>query len=131
MSDDTSRQLRALRGALEKYAAAAEALFERGPMLPGTIYDTARRCGNPGCRCARGELHPQMVLKLRHERSNRGLSAAVRERLEPLVTRYKRFRAARSALQAAHRDVIARVDEIELALTVEPTEGLLRGEAKA
>jgi hypothetical protein len=125
VNDEPGRRRRDLRRALERYVQAAEPLFERGQVLRGTIYDTARRCGKEGCRCAAGELHPQAVLKLREERSNRGLKAAARERLEPLVLRYKRFRAARAALQAAHRDIMAQVDELERVLAVDPPSALV------
>jgi hypothetical protein len=127
--DEASQRRRDLRKALDVYVSAAEPLFERGRLLRGTIYDTARRCGKPGCRCAAGELHPQMVLKLREERSNRGLKPAARETLEPLVARYRRFRAARAALQAAHREIMACVEALEGALAIEPSE-LLSCEAK-
>ena len=33
-----------------------------GPVLQGTVASIGVRCGNPGCRCARGEKHVSNVL---------------------------------------------------------------------
>lgn len=57
------RQLRARRRRLARALPAVEEL------LRGTQLSQSRRCGKPGCRCARGELHgPYTYLSLARSR---------------------------------------------------------------
>ena len=39
-----------------------EPFFSDRPVIKGTVYELKRRCGKPGCKCARGELHTRMVV---------------------------------------------------------------------
>jgi hypothetical protein len=32
-------------------------LMEPGQMVAGSLYKVYRKCGKPGCRCAKGEMH--------------------------------------------------------------------------
>lgn len=38
--------------------ARLKRLAKVGPMIDGSLVVIYRRCGNPNCRCARGEKHP-------------------------------------------------------------------------
>ncbi|MCA1697466.1 MAG: hypothetical protein LC790_00590 [Actinobacteria bacterium] len=77
-------QLRARRRRLARALPAVE------EMLRGTALEQGRRCGKPGCRCARGELHgPYTYLSLGRERGRArlvyvpaALAGAVRRRAE-------------------------------------------------
>src|SRR5208283_4267213 len=53
------RDILQLRGRLEQLLARALA---RAPLVKGNVYEIARRCGTPRCRCTRGQLHRSMVL---------------------------------------------------------------------
>jgi hypothetical protein len=77
------RELRARRRRL------ARALGDLELYLPGTLQRQGRRCGRPGCRCQRGELHgPYTYLAVRGGGRGRlrylptGLLEPVRARLE-------------------------------------------------
>lgn len=37
------------------------------PMIGGSLYQMHRRCGNPRCKCARGNLHASWYLSRRQE----------------------------------------------------------------
>ena len=39
-----------------------EPFFSERPVIKGTAYELKRRCGKPGCKCARGEFHARMVV---------------------------------------------------------------------
>jgi hypothetical protein len=39
-----------------------EPLFSDRSVIKETAYELKRRCGKPGCKCARGELHTRMVV---------------------------------------------------------------------
>lgn len=50
-------------GVLEtRRGARLKELRMLGPVLQGTVASIGVRCGNPGCRCARGEKHVSNVL---------------------------------------------------------------------
>jgi len=55
-----SLQERAFRSRLAK-------LVHEEPLLHGTLSRRLVTCGNPGCRCARGERHPALYLVFRRE----------------------------------------------------------------
>ena len=55
-----SAQERALRSRLAKLA-------HEEPMAHATLNPRSVTCGNPGCRCARGERHPALYLVFRRE----------------------------------------------------------------
>ena len=43
-------------------AARLKRLADFGPMVDGSLVVVHRRCGNPRCRCVRGEKHPAHYL---------------------------------------------------------------------
>lgn len=50
-------------GRFEKYRAAKlKKLAEIGPFLMGSLSEVNRRCGNPNCKCAKGQPHKAHVL---------------------------------------------------------------------
>ena len=55
-----SAQERAFRSRLAK-------MVHEEPMLHATLNPRFVTCGNPGCRCARGERHPALYLVFRRE----------------------------------------------------------------
>jgi hypothetical protein len=55
-----SPQERAFRSRLAK-------LVHQEPLLHGTLNPRSVTCGNPGCRCARGERHPALYVVFRRE----------------------------------------------------------------
>ena len=55
-----SRQERAFRSRLAKLA-------HEEPLVHGTLSRRSVTCGNPRCRCARGERHPALYLVFRRQ----------------------------------------------------------------
>lgn len=55
-----SSQERAFRSRLAK-------MVHEEPMVHATLNPRLVTCGNPGCRCARGERHPALYLVFRRE----------------------------------------------------------------
>jgi hypothetical protein len=79
--------------------------------LQGALLTQRRRCGNPGCRCARGELHgPYVYLSARVGRRTRllyvpaALATAVRRR----VRRTKQLEETLAAISAINLELLAR-----------------------
>ena len=92
-----------------------EPFFSDRPVIKGTVYELRRRCGKPGCKCARGELHASMVVsasekgKTRLRVIPRGFLVEARQK----VGRYQELRRIRTRLVAIHREMLRVLDEME------------------
>jgi hypothetical protein len=90
-------------------------LFSDRPVMKGTVYELKRKCGKPGCKCARGELHTRMVLsaseggKTRLQVIPHGSLGEVQEK----VRRYQEFRRVRARLGEIYRKMLTVIDEME------------------
>ena len=71
------------------------------PMIIGYLYQMRRRCGNPRCKCARGELHASWYLSRRKEGKTRltYVGRVVPEWLSERVKRYQRFQKTLAAIR--------------------------------
>jgi len=92
-----------------------EPFFSDRPVMKGTVYELKRKCGKPGCKCARGELHARMVISA---------SEGGRTRLQVIphgflvevqgkVRRYQDLRQARARLGEIYRKMLKVIDEME------------------
>src|SRR3989304_3680404 len=92
-----------------------EPFFSDRPVIKGTVYELRRRCGKPGCKCAKGQLHARMVVsasekgKTRLRVIPRGFLVEVQEQ----VRRYQELRRIRARLVTIHRQVLRVLDEME------------------
>ena len=92
-----------------------EPFFSDRPVIKGTVYELRRRCGKPGCKCAKGQLHARMVVsasekgKTRLRVIPRGFLVEVQQ----TVRRYQDLRRIRVRLVAIHREMLKVLDEME------------------
>jgi hypothetical protein len=92
-----------------------EPFFSDRPVIKGTVYELRRRCGKPGCKCAKGQLHARMVVsasekgKTRLRVIPRGFLVEVQQK----VRRYQDLRRIRVRLVAIHREMLKVPDEME------------------
>jgi len=106
------RDILQLRGRLEQLLAMALA---RTPLVKGNVYEIARRCGTPRCRCTRGQLHRNMVLSWSEDGQHHLRSlppaqvAAIRQKSEE----YLRFRRARAEVSVILKKLLAVLDQIQ------------------
>jgi hypothetical protein len=101
------RTYRALAGTLR-------ALQRDAPMVQGSLYLLRRRCGQPTCRCARGQLHATWVLT-RSEAGKSRLYAVPpdqRGRLRPRAREYRRWQRARAQLIKQSARLVALMDQL-------------------
>lgn len=119
------RQRQSLNRLQEELAEVLEVLYERAPVVRGTVYELARKCGNPGCRCTRGELHRSMVLSWSEGGRSRlkVLKASQVEELRARTDAYRRLRQARVRLVKIGRQMVEIIDEIETLRRQEPDDG--------
>jgi hypothetical protein len=92
-----------------------EPLFSNRPVIKGTVYELKRRCGKPGCKCVRGELHTRMVLsaseggKTRLQVIPKGFLVEVQGK----VRRYQELRRVRARLGEIYRKMLKVIDQME------------------
>ncbi len=125
---DTKRQegLSRLRGALlallERLREALEVALARTPLVKGTVYEIARRCGTPNCSCTRGQLHRNMVLTWSEQGRHRmrSIPPAQLADLRKKSEEYLRFRRARAEVVVLHKKILMVLDQIQELRREEP-----------
>jgi hypothetical protein len=108
-----------LRQTLLHFASEIEGLvkplFSDRPVIKGTAYELKRKCGKPGCKCARGELHTRMVVSA-SEKGKTKLQVIPRGALvevQTKVRRYQELRRVRARLGEIYRKMLKVMDEME------------------
>ena len=107
---------------LEELERSVEVVSGRGPLVKGSIYEMARKCGKPSCACARGQLHKSLVLSWSHQGRTR-LKSIPPERLQELRRKseeYLRFRRARAQVTVICKQMLSVIDRIETLRREEP-----------
>jgi hypothetical protein len=105
-------------------------------LTKGTICKKIRKCGNPHCKCSRGELHTTRILSLSHEGRSKIIhlgkySFLALSQLEKRVKAYQRFRTARARLTNSLKLLIAEINMLEHYLLTEvPHKGAAHGTQK-
>ena len=107
---------------LEELERSVEVVSGRGPLVKGSVYEIARKCGKPTCACARGQLHKTLVLSWSHQGRTR-LKSIPPERLQELRRKseeYLRFRRARAQVTVTCKQMLSVIDRIETLRREEP-----------
>jgi len=93
-------------------------LDEKGPLIRGSFGTRSRRCGNPGCHCARGDKHTSKYLSATDAGRLRQVHVPASDegRVAAGVARYRRFWRMRKRLVEIGALVRELVDELGRAL---------------
>jgi len=89
--------------------------FSDKPVIKGSIYELRRKCGKPGCQCAKGKLHSSMVVsssekgKTRLQVIPQGFLLEVKSK----VHRYQKLRRSRRQLGEVHKRMLEVMDTME------------------
>ncbi len=71
------------------YARRRDALLRKlgtiGPFIDGSLVTIARTCGNPRCRCTRGEKHVSFYLTYKPPRSSKGKASKTKTIYVPVA----------------------------------------------
>ena len=109
-------QLRqSLAGLTNEIRQIVEPFFSGKPVIKGSVYELKTKCGKPGCKCAKGQLHPRMVLSA-SEKGKTKLRAIPRGFLVEVKTKvrcYQELRSARARLVEVHKKILKVMDEME------------------
>jgi len=100
------------------HAQVEEILRERGPLIRGSFGTRARLCGNPTCRCTRGELHESKYLSASDGGKARQVHVPVQDEVEVAagVERYRRFRQMRAQLAELAQEQLELAEQLGLTL---------------
>lgn len=117
-----SRLRQDLRRLMKDLQRSLEAVYGRGPLIKGTVYELARKCGKPSCVCNRGELHRSMALSWSHRGKTRLLSVPPERLLElrEKSKEYLRVRGARARVSVICKEMLAMMDRMEKLRREEP-----------
>ena len=109
-------QLRqSLAGLANEIRQIVEPFFSDKPVIKGSVYELKTKCGKPGCKCAKGQLHHRMVLSA-SEKGKTKLRAIPRGFLVEVQTKvrcYQQLRGARARLVEVHKKILKVMDEME------------------
>ena len=92
-----------------------EPFFSDRPVIKGSVYELKRRCGKPGCKCARGELHGRMVVSASEggKTQLRVIPDGFLVEVQAKVRRYQELRQVRARLGEIYRKMVKVMDERE------------------
>ena len=109
-------QLRqSLSGLSNEIRRIVEPFFSDKPVIKGSVYELKTKCGKPGCKCAKGQLHPRMVLSA-SEKGKTKLRAIPHGFLTEVQTKvrcYQELRRTRARLVEEHKKILKIMDEME------------------
>jgi hypothetical protein len=93
-------------------AAKLKDLAEVGPLVAGSLCRVKRRCGNPNCKCARGEVHWAYALsfKVKGKTKTVHVPTEMVTEVQTWVREYRRVKRllaeiSRNSLAIIHRHV--------------------------
>jgi hypothetical protein len=110
-----SRLRQELLEVLERLQRTLEVVLARSPLVKGSVYQIARRCGTPHCRCTRGQLHRNFVLTW-SEQGHHRMRSLPPERVAEIRQKskeYARLRRARTEVSVLYNRILALVDQIQ------------------
>lgn len=101
-----------------------ERIISSNLVTKGSICEKKRRCGNAGCRCARGDLHVTKILSFSHEGKSRIIhlsrySDVELHRLEKRVKDYQQFRRSRAQIVYYFKLLIKEINRMEQNISIE------------
>ena len=90
----------------------------------GSVYIQKKKCGNPNCKCAKGDLHCSNTLSMSHQGKTRLISLTkytiteVAE-IKKQVRSYQSFRYNRAQVVHCFKILIAEINKLEQNLLIE------------
>jgi hypothetical protein len=114
-----SRIRQRLRSLTQRLSSRIEALTStKGPLVQGAFQINGTTCGNPNCKCARGELHPTAILVTSEngKRRNIYVPATDRPEIQRRNRRYQHWRKARADVVKLSAEILTLADALMEAL---------------
>jgi hypothetical protein len=114
-----SRIRQQLRALTQRLSSRLDVLTStKGPLVQGAFQINGTTCGNPNCKCARGELHTTAILVVSEygKRRNVYVPATDRPEIQRRNRRYQRWRKARADIVKLNAEILALADALMEAL---------------
>ena len=111
-----SQLRKSLTGLSSQIRQAVEPFFSDKPVVKGSAYELKTKCGKPGCKCAKGQLHVRMVLSASEKGKTklRAIPHGFLVEVQTKARRYQELRRARARLVEAHKEMLKVMDQIEV-----------------
>jgi len=109
-------QLRqSLRRLTKEIRQVGEPFFSDKPVIKGSVYELKTKCGKPGCKCAKGQLHHRMVVSASEKGKTklRAIPHGFLVEVQTKVRRYQELRRVRVRLIEVHKKMLQVIDEME------------------
>jgi hypothetical protein len=114
-----SRIRQRLRSLTQRLSSRIEAITSsKGPLVQGAFQINGTTCGNPNCKCARGELHTTAILVTSEngKRRNIYVPATDRPEIQRRNRRYQHWRKARADVVKLSAEILTLADALMEAL---------------
>ena len=91
------------------------------PMVQGSFYYLRRKCGNPRCHCAQGQLHGAWVITRKQAGKDRLFTVPVEHRaqLRQLTAEYRRCQKGRAILVKRQAILLELIDQFTQARLID------------
>lgn len=98
----------------QKRLSLIKTLLQPLPMISGSLYQMHRSCGNPHCKCARGELHSSWYLSTRKGNKTKliYIGKIVPEWLSIRVLRYRRYQKTLAKIRKIDSEISGTLNQL-------------------
>lgn len=98
----------------QKRLSLIKQLLQPLPMISGSLYQMHRSCGNPRCKCARGELHSSWYLSTRKEKKTKliYIGKIAPEWLSTRVLRYQRYQKTLAEIRKIDSEISVTLNQL-------------------
>ena len=111
-----SRLRQSLRRLANEIRQVGEPFFSDKPVIKGSVYELKTKCGKPGCKCAKGQLHHRMVVSASEKGKTklRAIPHGFLVEVQTKVRRYQELRGARAKVVEVNKKMLQVLDEMEV-----------------
>ena len=98
----------------EKRLSLIRQLLQPLPMISGSLYQMHRPCGNPRCKCARGELHSSWYLSKRKDKKTNliYIGKIAPEWLSTSVRRYQSYQKTLADIRKIDSEISVTLNQL-------------------
>ena len=98
----------------QKRLSLIKTLLRPLTMISGSLYQMHRPCGNPRCKCARGELHSSWYLSTRKDKKTKliYIGKIVPEWLSTRVRRYQSYQKTLTEIRKIDSEISVTLNQL-------------------
>ena len=111
-----SRLRQSLHRLANEIRQVGEPFYSDKPVIKGSVYELKTKCGKPGCKCAKGQLHHRMVISASEKGKTklRAIPHGFLVEVQTKVRRYQELRGARAKVVEVNKKMLQVLDEMEV-----------------